>query len=296
MSLLRLGSTGRLVLLLPAFVAGCTEPGSDGAPRRGRFAAIEVAVTVNGRPMPGVDVRFTEHSRTSAQRPVGDIVTRPTSADGVARADSLAPGTWLVSEPYLGPLRLGPCTSAGERFHRDAHGMVESDSLRLARGDAVSLRLEIDCPYAALLADSALRTELDSLRPLTEGARWGAEPRLTGKVLVADEDGIDPLTFDLPEELRPRSAAEVGTVAFVLCQTEMVGRYVGPGPGGPASRQHCNVFVVDRARREALARTQLSADPAGQVQTPAGHVATDVGNRPNREIVTYLLRGGRPPP
>jgi hypothetical protein len=84
----------------------------------------------------------------------------------------------------------------------------------------------------------------------------GSGVPLRGKLIVLDTNcfdktEFDPLTFDLPKEIRPDAPEEVQTVAWLSYQDKTVGKYTD---GTRAIQSECYVTLVDRATTKVLYR------------------------------------------
>jgi hypothetical protein len=106
-----------------------------------------------------------------------------------------------------------------------------------------------------------------------------------GKVIPVNlkSKDVDWLYYDLPDDLRPASPAEVGTVAWLDWGEVKVGEY-GKGGGG-AFVQTCKVTVIDKARRAIVGETVVrGSDPPKSSRRGA----SASGSKPTAEVVQYL--------
>jgi hypothetical protein len=120
-------------------------------------------------------------------------------------------------------------------------------------------------------------------------ARVGKEesPYVKGKVIPVNlkSKDVDWLYYDLPDNLRPTSPGEVGTVVWLDWGEVKVGQY-GSGGGG-AFVQTCKVTVIDKARRAIVGETVVrGSDPPRSSRR--GSSAS--GSKPTTEVVQYLNR------
>src|SRR5207248_1841027 len=78
------------------------------------------------------------------------------------------------------------------------------------------------------------------------------EPYIKGKVILINkkENKVDDLFFSLPEELRPSTPEEVGTVVWLEWGERQVGYYGSKDSSwdqtfSPATMWHCDVTIID---------------------------------------------------
>lgn len=114
-----------------------------------------------------------------------------------------------------------------------------------------------------------------------------------GKIILIDHLAmkIDNLTFDLPEELRPSSPEEVGTVIWLEWYTAPGPQYVAfPGSSQPVGRGSfgaCRVVVIDVSTRVKLCETHIKSDsPVAPNSDPA---------HPTGKVIEYLMKLPRTP-
>lgn len=265
--------------VLPA--AGCGDfPESREPPAgRGKLASVEVVMSVDGEP--AVDGLLMVFPRDPRQLP-GAVPTARTDSTGKARVDSLPPGAYVL-QVYPRVRGRGRCTTEARGFGPWDGNELKTDTLELAAGRRAAFEIKLTCPFVSL------RPELDSIRRLEPGGvPFPDTPVVSGKLLVVGEEGIDAMTFQLPEHLRPETPEEVRTFAVLHCGREMVGVYSG---GTAAWQQGCSVTIVDRASREALSWRGFSGGPPpGAVRTGPGGGPGEPpeGRHPAEQIRAYL--------
>lgn len=109
---------------------------------------------------------------------------------------------------------------------------------------------------------------------------------VTGKILPVDlsRRAIDPVYFDLSNDLRPRRPDEVGAIAALWWSKVEVGRYSGSG-SGEAFQQECTVMVWDRRTKSLLAERSFLG---GMPPRWSLHGFTQSGSRPYAAIRDFL--------
>lgn len=114
-----------------------------------------------------------------------------------------------------------------------------------------------------------------------------------GRILVIQtpEGKVHPIHYDLPAQLRARSADEVGTVAEVMCAETRVASYAQPGmqagSGSPgAYKRWCSVSLIDFAAgvRIGGVKTVSGSDPP----TRKRRAGSAKGSRATPLVLQYL--------
>jgi hypothetical protein len=105
-----------------------------------------------------------------------------------------------------------------------------------------------------------------------------------GKILPIDMDKhrVDPVYFDLSNNIRPRDPNEIGAIAALWWNEVQVGTYSG---SNGAFQQHCTVMVWDTATKSLLAERSF----VGGMPPPwSYHGSPESGSRPYAAIRDYL--------
>lgn len=111
-----------------------------------------------------------------------------------------------------------------------------------------------------------------------------AEAYIIGKVITVDidENEIDHIYFDLPEELIAKSPEEVGTIIWLNWGEVLVGRYTD-GAGG--YRIICEVTIIDKEKSTIVDKETFSGSDPLSVKEGSGN---RTGSKPTNEIINYI--------
>lgn len=115
---------------------------------------------------------------------------------------------------------------------------------------------------------------------------------VVGKVVVIDEirREVDPVFYELPEELYAKDANEIGTLVIVACGTTILGEYRSRGSEVgvfKAYASNCTVEVVDRGGRVRSFHSVASKEAPPLVQGSLdGHWYAP---RPTRDIAAWIV-------
>jgi hypothetical protein len=115
-------------------------------------------------------------------------------------------------------------------------------------------------------------------------------PALKGKVIPVDlgEKAVDWLYFDLPDDLRPTTPEEVGTVVHLRWGQIQVGQY-GTG-GGAAYVQTCKVTVLDKASGVVLGETEVRGSQPPQSSRRG---SSQSGSKPTEAVISFVKQLAR---
>jgi hypothetical protein len=107
----------------------------------------------------------------------------------------------------------------------------------------------------------------------------------TRRIVVVDsvKEAVDPLTLDLPADLRAARAADVRTIACLRCREAAIGAYSG---GSHGWKTFCEVTLVDVASRTILGRADV-IDDRELPTAKSGQADLHLG-RPNRRILATI--------
>lgn len=111
----------------------------------------------------------------------------------------------------------------------------------------------------------------------------GSAP-LKGKLIPVDmkSKDIDPVFFDLSNDLRPKKPEEIGTIAALWWEEQQIGTY---GGRGGAYQEHCTIMVLDKSTGTLLAsRSFVGSMPPSKSQNGA----SQTGDKPYKEIREFL--------
>ncbi len=110
-------------------------------------------------------------------------------------------------------------------------------------------------------------------------------PYVKGKVIPVNlkSKDVDWLYYDLPDDLRPASPADVGTVVWLDWGERKVGQY--GASGGGAFVQTVRVTVIDKARGAIVGEAYLEGGPPPKTSRRG---ASASGSKPTDRVVTYL--------
>jgi hypothetical protein len=81
--------------------------------------------------------------------------------------------------------------------------------------------------------------------------------RFTRDTVQKGTNQVDAIWYDLPGRLRPRSAEEVDTIAWLEWQTETVAQYTGAA----ARRISCRVILIDQKQGIIVDEASFVGDP-----------------------------------
>ena len=111
------------------------------------------------------------------------------------------------------------------------------------------------------------------------------EASIKGKIVPVNmsKKKIDSLLMALPEDLRPSSPGEVGTIAALWWEERRVGSY-GAGGGG-AYKWECTVVLWDKSAKTPLAEASFEGS---EPPSTSRNGATQTGSKPYKEIAEYL--------
>ena len=112
-----------------------------------------------------------------------------------------------------------------------------------------------------------------------------AQAMIRGRVIPVDmrTRNIDEIYFRLPEEIRSVSPDDVGTILWLQCGKQDVGRYEG---GAPARVQTCEVTLIDKATFSVVAQRDFrGSEPPEKISSKSSE---GVGAAPTAEILSYL--------
>lgn len=112
-------------------------------------------------------------------------------------------------------------------------------------------------------------------------------------IMIADGGRVSPLIVYLPDNLRPATPEEVGTIAYVDCRNQDVGSYVSENDRskevGVGMQQVCNVTLVDRLSGDYIARqTFFGGAPPEKIEARPGEYARRTASVSEGEILGYL--------
>ncbi len=108
---------------------------------------------------------------------------------------------------------------------------------------------------------------------------------IKGKLIPIDvkKKKVDPLFFDLSDELRPKRPEDIGTLALLLCEENQIGRY--GGAGGGAYQWECRVQVADGGTGAVLSEKSFTGS---MPPSTSNNGATQSGDKPYKQIGEYL--------
>jgi hypothetical protein len=114
-----------------------------------------------------------------------------------------------------------------------------------------------------------------------------AAGKISGKLITVDvqDQSIDYLYFDLPDDLRADTPDQVGTVVQLRWSKTKVAEYTN---GKPAYRQTCHAAVMNKGTGELVAEGDFQGgDPPSTIKSsqPDG-----TGSKPDKEVVDFLKR------
>jgi len=111
-----------------------------------------------------------------------------------------------------------------------------------------------------------------------------AQSYISGKVITIDtnENKIDQIYFDLPEELMAKSPEEVSTIIWLNWGEVLVGRYTD-GAGG--YRIICEVTIIDKAKSAIVDKEIFSGPDPLSVKEGSGD---RYGSKPTSEVIDYI--------
>ena len=111
-----------------------------------------------------------------------------------------------------------------------------------------------------------------------------ADRTLTGKLVAVDMKSktIDPVFFDLSNDLRPNKPEEIGAIAALWWEEQQIGTYGGKGG---AYQEHCTVMVLDKATGTLLAEKSFIGS---MPPSTSKNGVSQTGDKPYGEIREYL--------
>jgi len=112
-------------------------------------------------------------------------------------------------------------------------------------------------------------------------------PYIKGKVVVIDFEAkrLDPINDSLSADLRATNKAELGTVVWLQCDDQVVGRY---SSGGSALVVVCNLTIIDVSKKAKVGfMTIRGPQPPSYVRSRTSGQSHS-GGKPTEEIVRYL--------
>jgi hypothetical protein len=134
---------------------------------------------------------------------------------------------------------------------------------------------------------SPFRGQMSTYLTPPAGVVGPGEPRPAVKKMVVvdvqDKD-VDGLHFDLPDNLRAATPAEVTTVVWLRWNKATVGTY---STGGSAYQWSCEVTVIDLATRTTLGTQRFTGDaPPRSFVGRRGESRS--GDKPTEQVLNYL--------
>jgi hypothetical protein len=128
------------------------------------------------------------------------------------------------------------------------------------------------------------RAEMSTyLQAPTGPAKPGTSVKKVVVIDVADKD-VDSLHFDLPDDLRAATPAEVTTVVWLNWSKNQIGTYTG---GGSAYQWSCQVTVIDKATRTTIRQqTFTGSRPPQSVRARRG--TSHSGDKPTDQVINFL--------
>lgn len=107
---------------------------------------------------------------------------------------------------------------------------------------------------------------------------------LKGKIITVNKENnrIDNIYFDLPEELRAAKPEDVGTIIWLKWGENKVGSYTD---GEDAIVNNCHVTIIDKSISAIVDERNFRGSDPPKVKHGSG---SDSGSMPTKEIVNYL--------
>jgi hypothetical protein len=134
---------------------------------------------------------------------------------------------------------------------------------------------------------SPFRNQMASyLAQPTATADLNAPRKPVKRMVVVDpnEQDLDDLHFDLPDDLRAATPADVTTVVWLRWNQATVGTY---SSGGNAYQWSCDVMVIDLPTRTTIGSQHFDgAPPPARVSGKRGQ--SHSGDKPTQAILNYL--------
>jgi hypothetical protein len=117
-----------------------------------------------------------------------------------------------------------------------------------------------------------------------KGDRSSTKPYIKGKVITINkqENRIDSIYYDLPEDLRATKPDEVGTIAWLEWGEDKIGTYTD---GDDAIVITCQVTVIDKSIPRIVSKTNFEGIEPPRVKRSS---ESGTGPIPTQKIVDYL--------